>query len=89
MNNLAKLHYSADDPAAAEPLYLRAVAIIANQGDGPKSTHAWLLHNLALFYQAQSRNEEARGRFEEALGIYARLPPSAKESSGNILNKAR
>jgi len=69
LNNLATIHQRAGDYAKAEPLEMRALAIVERiKGKGhPDTAHA--LNNIASIKSALGQREQAASLFERALAI--------------------
>ena len=69
LSNLARMYSAQRDPARAEPLFLRALAI-AEKATGPEHRSvALVLNNLALLYQFNGDGPRARASFSRSLAI--------------------
>ena len=70
VNNQARAFLALNEPAAAEPLFTRALALFEADGDCPPSNVAIALNGLGMARNAQGRHEEAIPVLEEALEIF-------------------
>jgi hypothetical protein len=59
LNTLAELYRKGPDPTQAEPLYLRALAIIEKTLDPKNKVGDKIRHNYIFFLRSQGRDAEA------------------------------
>ena len=86
MNNLAQLYGDVGRDAEAEPLYMRALAIIEKTVGVDSVEIAPELNNLAALYQRQLRYAEAEPLFKRALALSEKQLPANHPDIGRALN---
>jgi CHAT domain-containing protein/tetratricopeptide (TPR) repeat protein len=86
MNNLAQLYGDVGRDAEAEPLYMRALAIMEKTVGVESVEIAPELNNLAALYQRQLRYAEAEPLFKRALALSEKQLPANHPDIGRALN---
>jgi tetratricopeptide (TPR) repeat protein len=86
MNNLAQLYGDVGRDAEAEPLYMRALAIMEKTVGVDAVDIAPELNNLAALYQRQLRYAEAEPLFKRALTLSEKQLPANHPDIGRALN---
>ena len=86
MNNLAQLYGDVGRDAEAEPLYMRALAIMEKAVGVDSVDIAPELNNLAALYQRQLRYVEAEPLFKRALALSEKQLPANHPDIGRALN---
>jgi CHAT domain-containing protein/Tfp pilus assembly protein PilF len=86
MNNLAQLYGDVGRDAEAEPLYMRALAIMEKTVGVDSVDIAPELNNLAALYQRQLRYAEAEPLFQRALALSEKQLPANHPDIGRALN---
>jgi CHAT domain-containing protein/Tfp pilus assembly protein PilF len=86
MNNLAQLYGDVGRDAEAEPLYMRALAIMEKTVGVDSVDMAPELNNLAALYQRQLRYAEAEPLFKRALALSEKQLPANHPDIGRALN---
>ncbi len=86
MNNLAQLYGDVGRDAEAEPLYMRALAIMEKAVGVDSVEIAPELNNLAALYQRQLRYAEAEPLFKRALALSEKQLPANHPDIGRALN---
>jgi CHAT domain-containing protein/Tfp pilus assembly protein PilF len=86
MNNLAQLYGDVGRDAEAEPLYMRALAIMEKTVGVDSVDIAPELNNLAALYQRQLRYAEAEPLFKRALALSEKQLPANHPDIGRALN---
>jgi CHAT domain-containing protein/Tfp pilus assembly protein PilF len=86
MNNLAQLYSDVGRDAEAEPLYMRALAIMEKTVGVDSVGIAPELNNLAALYQRQLRYAEAEPLFKRALLLSEKQLPANHPDIGRALN---
>jgi CHAT domain-containing protein/Tfp pilus assembly protein PilF len=86
MNNLAQLYGDVGRDAEAEPLYMRALAIMEKTVGVDSVEMAPELNNLAALYQRQLRYAEAEPLFKRALALSEKQLPANHPDIGRALN---
>jgi CHAT domain-containing protein len=86
MNNLAQLYGDVGRDAEAEPLYMRALAIMEKAVGVDSVDIAPELNNLAALYQRQLRYAEAEPLFKRALALSEKQLPANHPDIGRALN---
>ena len=86
MNNLAQLYGDVGRDAEAEPLYMRALAIMEKAVGVDSVEIAPELNNLAALYQRQLRYAEAEPLFKRALDLSEKQLPANHPDIGRALN---
>jgi CHAT domain-containing protein/Tfp pilus assembly protein PilF len=86
MNNLAQLYGDVGRDAEAEPLYMRALAIMEKTVGVDSVDIAPELNNLAALYQRQQRYAEAEPLFKRALALSEKQLPANHPDIGRALN---
>jgi CHAT domain-containing protein/Tfp pilus assembly protein PilF len=86
MNNLAQLYGDVGRDAEAEPLYMRALAIMERTVGVDSVEIAPELNNLAALYQRQLRYAEAEPLFKRALTLSEKQLPANHPDIGRALN---
>ena len=86
MNNLAQLYGDVGRDAEAEPLYMRALAIMEKTVGVDSVEIAPELNNLAALYQRQLRYAEAEPLFKRALALSEKQLPANHPDIGRALN---
>ncbi len=86
MNNLAQLYSDVGRDAEAEPLYMRALAIMEKTVGVDSVGIAPELNNLAALYQRQLRYAEAEPLFKRALLLSEKQLPANHPDIGLALN---
>jgi len=85
-NNLAQLYGDVGRDADAEPLYMRALAIMEKTVGVDSVEIAPDLNNLAALYQRQLRFAEAEPLFKRALALSEKQLPANHPDIGRALN---
>jgi CHAT domain-containing protein/Tfp pilus assembly protein PilF len=86
MNNLAQLYGDVGRDAEAEPLYMRALAIMEKTVGVDSVEIGPELNNLAALYQRQLRYAEAEALFKRALALSEKQLPANHPDIGRALN---
>lgn len=86
LNNLAQLYGDVGRDAEAEPLYMRALAIMEKTVGIDSVAIAPELNNLAALYQRQLRYTEAEPLFKRALDLSEKQLPANHPDIGRALN---
>jgi CHAT domain-containing protein/Tfp pilus assembly protein PilF len=86
LNNLAQLYGEVGRDAEAEPLYMRALAIMETAVGLDSVNIAPELNNLAALYQRQLRYAEAEPLFKRALVLSEKQLPANHPDIGRALN---
>ncbi len=86
INNLAQLYGDVGRDADAEPLYMRALAIMEKTVGLDSVDIAPELNNLAALYQRQLRYAEAEPLFKRALALSEKQLPANHPDIGRALN---
>src|ERR1043166_3507079 len=86
MNNRAHFYGNVGRAAEAEPLYMRALAIMEKTVGVDSVDMAPELNNLAALYQRQLRYAEAEPLFKRALALREKALPPGHPDVGQSLN---
>ena len=86
LNNLAQLYGDVGRDAEAEPLYMRALAVMEKTVGLDSVDIAPELNNLAALYQRQLRYTEAEPLFKRALALSEKQLPANHPDIGRALN---
>ena len=82
-DHLATLHADAGDHAAAEALYLEAVALFEQLGDAHELAVSWA--NLATLYQQMGAYDQAWDYAQRAHEVFTRLGSGMQQVTEELL----